>query len=85
MKQAHISLPELGLIAGTRGALGFGLGLLLADRWSTEQRRGIGWGLFVVGLASTIPLALEVFGRSCEAESVRNQPSSVATGWEEHV
>jgi hypothetical protein len=80
MKEARISLPELGLIAGTRGALGFGLGLLLADRWSVEQRRGIGWALFLVGLASTIPLALEVFGRSQEPDRARSQPSPVAVG-----
>jgi hypothetical protein len=80
MKEAHISLPELALIAGTRGALGFGLGLLLADRWSVEQRRGIGWGLFLVGLVSTIPLAFEVFGRSQETDRARGQPSLAAAG-----
>jgi hypothetical protein len=32
MREASITLPELGLIAGTRAALGAGLGLLLADR-----------------------------------------------------
>ena len=63
MKERRISLPELGLIAGTRGALGFGLGLLLGDRWPESQRRAIGWKLTLVGLISTIPLALEVLGR----------------------
>ena len=32
MRETHITLPELGLVAGTRGMLGAGLGLLLADR-----------------------------------------------------
>ncbi|MBN9121104.1 MAG: hypothetical protein J0I06_18450 [Planctomycetes bacterium] len=65
MKEARISLPELALVAGTRAALGFGLGLLLADRWPQERRRrGIGWALFTIGLASTVPLALDVFGRA---------------------
>lgn len=64
MRETRISLPELALVAGTRAAFGFGLGLLLANRWSEEQRRGIGWGLFVVGLVSTVPLALEVLGRA---------------------
>ena len=63
MKERRISLPELGLIAATRGALGFGLGLLLADRWDKPQRRAIGWTLFLVGLISTAPLAAEVLGR----------------------
>jgi len=63
MREAHIALPELALIAGTRGALGFGLGLLLADRWSSDQRRAIGWTLLLIGLVSTIPLAADVLGR----------------------
>ena len=63
MKERRISMPELGLIAGTRVALGAGLGLLLAGRLSEGQRRAVGWTLTAVGLASTIPLALEVLGR----------------------
>ena len=62
MRDTHITLPELVLIAGTRAVLGIGLGLLLADRLSQEQRRAVGWSLFLVGALSTIPLALEVFG-----------------------
>ena len=60
MRETRISLPELGLIAGTRAALGGGVGLLLADRLSADQRRAVGWTLVLVGLLSTIPLALEV-------------------------
>jgi hypothetical protein len=56
-------VPELGLIAGTRAALGAGLGLLLSDRLTESQRRAVGWTLFMVGAISTIPLAFEVFGR----------------------
>jgi hypothetical protein len=62
MRETRISLPELGLVAGTRAMLGAGLGLLLADRLDPEQRRAIGWTLFLVGAASTIPLAFEVLG-----------------------
>src|SRR5437762_9414270 len=62
MRKTQITLPELALVAGTRAALGGGLGLLLADRLSAEQRRAVGWTLFLVGVLSTIPLALEVFG-----------------------
>ena len=61
MIETQVSLPELGLVAGTRAALGFGLGLLMADRWSQDQRRAIGWTLFAVGAITTVPLALEVF------------------------
>ena len=62
MRETKITLPELVLIAGTRAALGAGVGLLLADRLSNEQRRAVGWTLFLFGALSTIPLAFEVFG-----------------------
>ena len=63
MKETCITLPELALIAGTRAAAGAGLGLLLANRLSESQRRAVGWTLLLVGAISTMPLALEVFGR----------------------
>jgi hypothetical protein len=44
------------LIAGTRVALGVGIGLLLSDRLSRDQRKGAGWALFAVGALTTIPL-----------------------------
>ena len=64
MIRADLSLPELGLIAGTRGALGAGIALLVGDRLSAEQRRAVGWTLLLVGALSTIPLAIDVFGKS---------------------
>ncbi len=60
MKEAKLTLPELALIASTRGALGAGVALLFADKLNKEQRRVIGWTLFLVGAASTIPLARRV-------------------------
>ncbi|HVA49807.1 MAG TPA: hypothetical protein VNH11_25795 [Pirellulales bacterium] len=63
MREARITLPELGLIAGTRGALGAGVGLLLADCLTHEQRKAVGWTLFLVGAISTVPLAFEVLGK----------------------
>ncbi|MGC2061428.1 MAG: hypothetical protein WA610_00505 [Thermodesulfovibrionales bacterium] len=63
MKKAELSLAEIGLIAGTRGMLGAGAGLLLADRLNDDQRKAIGWTLLIVGAISTIPLAVEVFGK----------------------
>ena len=62
MKRSDLTLPEIGLIAGTRGMLGAGVALLLADRLSEDQRKAVGWTLFLVGAISTIPLAMEVFG-----------------------
>ena len=62
--EIQITVPELTLVAGTRAALGVGLGLLLAGALSDEQRRSVGWTLLLVGAATTIPLAFEVFGRA---------------------
>jgi len=63
MKTAELTLPEVGLIAATRGMLGAGIALLLADKLNQDQRKAIGWTLFVMGAISTIPLALDVLGR----------------------
>jgi hypothetical protein len=63
MKMVELSLPELALVAGTRGMLGAGAGLLLSDKLRDSQRRTLGWTLFAVGLLSTIPIALEVLSR----------------------
>jgi hypothetical protein len=63
MRERSLSLPTIGLIAGTRAALGLGLGLLLAGRLTPAQRRAAGWALFAVGALSTIPLATGVFRR----------------------
>ena len=68
MRKREMALPEILLIAATRGALGFGAGLLLADKFSKEWRRGLGWSLFVAGVASTIPIAMHVFGDSQRLE-----------------
>ena len=61
-RQRKVTLPELALIAATRGALGFGAGLLLAGKFSKEWRKAIGWSLFLTGVASTVPIAMRVFG-----------------------
>jgi hypothetical protein len=63
MIQKTITLPELALVAGTRVALGAGLGLLLAGCLNDDQRRAAGWALFAIGALSSIPLAIEVLGR----------------------
>ena len=63
MKKAALTIPEIMLIAGTRVMAGVGAGLLLADRLRGNERKKIGWTLFLVGAISTIPLALDVFSK----------------------
>ena len=60
MKSANLALPEVGLIAATRGMLGAGIALLLADKLNEDQRKAIGWTLFVMAATSTIPLIIDV-------------------------
>ena len=66
MRETRLTIPELALIAGTRGALGAGIALLLSDRLSPEQRKAVGWTLFAVGALTTVPLLAEVLGKSSE-------------------
>lgn len=61
MKPKEVTVPELALIAGTRGMLGAGIGLLLSGKLSREQRRAVGWTLVTVGAVTTIPLVIGVF------------------------
>ncbi len=63
MKKTELSLPEVALIAATRGMLGAGAALLLADKLNEDQRRAIGWTLLIVGAVSTVPLAIDVFSK----------------------
>ena len=63
MREHPLTIPEIMLIGGTRVALGAGLALLLTDRLNPEQRRAVGWTLFLVGAVSTVPLALNVLGK----------------------
>jgi hypothetical protein len=53
----------LGFVVGTRAALGFGLGLLLADRIPEPRRRALGMTLVAIGAITTIPAAISVLRR----------------------
>ena len=60
--RVNVSVPELMVIAATRGALGIGLGLLLAPRFASAPRKAVGIALLSIGVLSTVPLAMHVFG-----------------------
>jgi hypothetical protein len=59
-----LTLPELGMIAGTRAALGAGIALLLGERLERKPRRAVGWTLLTVGALTTLPLLATVIHRS---------------------
>jgi hypothetical protein len=55
-----VTIPELAMVAATRGMLGAGIGLLAAPKLNDRERRAVGLTLLLVGIVTTIPLALEV-------------------------
>jgi len=62
--QTHpVTLPEMALVAMTRGMAGAGVGLLLAERVPQQARRAVGWTLLAVGAATTIPILLSFLGK----------------------
>ncbi len=63
MFTTELPFPELALLVGTRGLLGAGLGLLLAEQVNADQRRAVGWSLVAIGVVTTVPLAMMVFNR----------------------
>ena len=68
MKAKTLTIPEIILIAGTRVALGAGMGLLISDKLNKDQRRGAGWALLGFGILTTVPIVVGVIGKSAEAE-----------------
>jgi len=63
MTERSLTIPEIILIAGTRVALGVGVGLLIADRLDRDARKAAGWALVAVGALTTIPIVAGVLGK----------------------
>ena len=77
MNTRELTMAEIGLIAGTRGMLGAGIGLLLAGSLTNEQRRAVGWTLLMVGVVTTIPL-VNLIGRAGKQRPRADQNPSEA-------
>ena len=69
MRKREVTLPQLFLIAGTRVALGIGVGLLISNRLNSDQKRAAGLALVAVGALTTIPLAVSVLNQGAKAIS----------------
>jgi hypothetical protein len=74
-----LTIPELILIAGTRVALGVGIGLLIADKLTDKERKAAGGALVGVGALSTVPIALNVFGKPVAETGNDGRPSTKRT------
>jgi hypothetical protein len=63
MKSYLVTVPEVALVAATRGMAGAGLGLLVAGFLRPDTRRTLGWTLLTIGALTTIPIAMALFGK----------------------
>jgi len=73
MQSFNLKPQTVGFLVGTRAALAFGLGLLVASRIPEERRKRVGLALLGLGAATTIP-ALRLLRRS------RTQPEIGVNG-----
>lgn len=69
---SKLNMAEIMLIAGTRMALGAGIGLLLSTRMNNDQRKAAGLSLALVGGFTTVPLIMNVISKkSAERAEIR--------------
>ncbi|MBX3155060.1 MAG: hypothetical protein KF773_03595 [Deltaproteobacteria bacterium] len=67
MREHRITTLELVALGATRGLIGLGAGLLIADRISRRRRRPTAGALLAGGALSTIPIMLLVLRRTRRA------------------
>jgi hypothetical protein len=58
MIDRKITLPDMILFAGTRVALGVGIGMLVSKSLTNDARKATGLALTAVGAFTTIPLIM---------------------------
>jgi hypothetical protein len=63
MREISLTVPEIGLMAGTRVALGVGIGLLLSNRLNKDERKAAGLALMSVGILTTVPMIMSLIGK----------------------
>jgi hypothetical protein len=67
MNRTPLSIPEIAIIGGTRAMLGAGVGMLIANKLSSDQRKAVGWTLVAVGALTTIPIAAQLIRSMSES------------------
>ena len=68
MREISLSVPEIGLMVGTRVALGVGIGLVLSNRLNKDERKAAGLALLAVGIMTTVPIIINIIGKRRDAE-----------------
>lgn len=59
-----ITLTEMIEIGLLRSIAGFGLGLLLAEKFNERNRKTVGWTLFLGSIALGIPVGIRFFRKN---------------------
>jgi hypothetical protein len=81
VKTYKVTVPEIGIVAATRGMLGAGIGLIASNHMRPEARRSVGWTLLAVGALTTIPIVMALLGHREEGDSsAKAHESSARTG-----
>ena len=75
MREIPLTLPEIGMINGTRFVLGTGLGLLLAGRVDRNTRKSVGVSLLIAGVLFSIPVGWSLLGKLRSVHSPDRQIS----------
>jgi hypothetical protein len=73
MESRTFNIAQLFMLAGTRAALGLGVGLLISDRMSSEMKRKVGWSLVGLGALSTIPFAIKIFSNPKKVRAIASR------------
>lgn len=63
MKTYNVTVPEIGIVAATRGMAGAGIALLAANYMRPDTRRAVGWTLLAIGALTTIPIVMALVGK----------------------
>lgn len=64
------NLPVTGIVAFSQAAIGFGVGILIGDRFGRSARQQAAIGCFLAGAAALAPLVYGI------VVNVRNRPTS---------
>jgi len=67
------NLPVSGVVAFSQVAIGFGVGLIVADKIGHNARRGVAIGLISAGVATLVPIVWGV------ASNISHRPGSRRT------
>jgi hypothetical protein len=73
VKSFNLTPSSFGFLVGTRAALAFGAGLLLASRIPDNRRKQLGLALLGVGVATTVP-AIRMLRRSRVGAETAHEP-----------